>query len=183
MSKLDALLKNYQNHVRIPWRDDAAAMQRVWFCVYDPKDELNLKAKLDEFELATSQGSKKWIQYDLTDSFAEWLSAHPYATQYYKTPKLLKTVLPNYKSHLEKKIEERIINMGANAETVFAINGIGSLFGLLKVKELIEKIAPMVKGRLVVFFPGTYENNNYRLLDGYDGWCYLAIPITSENEL
>jgi len=45
-----------------------------------------------------------------------------------------------------------------------------------------ESIAPLVKGRLVVFFPGTYENNNYRLLDGYDGWSYLAIPITSDNE-
>ena len=27
---------------------------------------------------------------------------------------------------------------------------------------------------LLIFFPGSYENNNYRLLDGYDGWNNLA---------
>ena len=63
-----------------------------------------------------------------------------------------------------------------------ALKGVGSLFGLLKVKAVVDKLAPMVKGRIVVFFPGTYENNNYRLLDGYDGWNYLAVPITADME-
>lgn len=182
MSKIDSLLQNYHKHVRIPWRSDAAPMQRVWFCVYDPKDEKNLRAKLEEFELATIQSSKKWLQYDLSDSFAQWLSSHSYAEQYFKNPKLLKTVLPTYKAYLVSQIEAYVISNGADGDTAFAICGVGSLFGFLKVKELIESIAPLVKGRLVVFFPGTYENNNYRLLDGYDGWSYLAIPITSDNE-
>ena len=59
----------------------------------------------------------------------------------------------------------------------------GSLFGFLKVKEVVDKIAPMVKGRLLVFFPGSYENNNYRLLDAYDGWNYMAVTLTSETSL
>lgn len=183
MTKIDTLLHNYLNHVRIPWKVDAAPMQRVWFCVYEPKDEKSLRAKLGEFELATIQSSKKWLQYDLNDSFAEWLSSHPYAEQYYKNPKLLKTVLPNYKEYLINQIKAYINNTEADEDTAFVLFGVASLFGFLKVKELIEKIAPMVKGRLVVFFPGTYENNNYRLLDGYDGWSYLAIPITSDNKL
>lgn len=183
MSKIESLLQNYQKHVRIPWRTDAAPMQRVWFCVYDPKDEKTLRIKLDEFELVTIQSSKKWFLYDLTDSFANWLSTHPYAEKYFKNPKLLKTILPNYKSYLLRNIDDCIANRGADAETAFALRGVGSLFGLLKVKELIDSIAPLVKGRLVVFFPGTYESNNYRLLDGYDGWSYLAIPITADKEL
>lgn len=182
MSKIDSLLQNYLKHVKIPWRTDAAPMQRVWFCIYDPKDEKNLRAKLEEFELATIQSSKKWLQYDLTDSFAEWLSSHPYAEQYYKNPKLLKTVLPNYKAFLISQIEAYISSKSSDEGTAFALFGLGSLFGFLKVKELIERIAPLVKGRLLVFFPGTYENNNYRLLDGYDGWNYLAVPITPNNE-
>ena len=41
-----------------------------------------------------------------------------------------------------------------------------------------------MKGRLLVFFPGVYEQNNYRLLDARDGWNYLAFPITaSEGEV
>lgn len=158
-------------------------MQRVWFCVYDPKDEKVLRAKLGEFELVTIRSLKKWLQYDLTDSFAEWLSSHPYAEKYYNNPKLIKTLMPNYKEYLITKIEDYISLKGADEDTAFAIFGLASLFGFLKVKEIIEQIAPMVKGRLVVFFPGTYENNNYRLLDGYDGWSYLAIPITSDNKL
>lgn len=67
-------------------------------------------------------------------------------------------------------------------DTVVAINGVGSLFGFQKVKDVVDKFAPMVKGRLLIFFPGSYENNNYRLLDGYDGWNYLAVPITADKE-
>ena len=68
------------------------------------------------------------------------------------------------------------------ANSVVAIQGVGSLFGILKVKELVDKLAPMAAGRLLVFFPGSHENNNYRLLDGYDGWNYLAVPITADKE-
>jgi len=66
-------------------------------------------------------------------------------------------------------------------ETVVALKGVGSLFGFLKVKDLVDHLAPMVKGRLLIFFPGSFENNNYRLLDGYDGWNYLAVPITADK--
>jgi hypothetical protein len=66
--------------------------------------------------------------------------------------------------------------------SVVALIGIGSLFGFLKAKEVVDKLSPFVEGRLLVFFPGSYENNNYRLLDGYDGWNYLAVPITADKE-
>ena len=63
-----------------------------------------------------------------------------------------------------------------------AVLGMGSLFGLLRVKDVVDELAPMVRGRLLVFFPGSFENNNYRLLDGYDGWNYLAVPITADKD-
>lgn len=182
MSKIDTLLENYQKHIRIPWRQDAAPMQRVWFCVYSEKDELALRAKLEEFELIAIQSDKQWLSYNLTDDFAQWLSAHSYARQYFEKPVLLKTIMPSFKAYLVARITECIQKGNANQDTVFAIYGLGSLYGFIKAKELVEKIAPLVKGRLVVFFPGSYENNNYRLLDGYDGWTYLAIPITANRE-
>ena len=42
-------------------------------------------------------------------------------------------------------------------------------------KEFLE---PAIRGRLVVFFPGSHEKNVYRLLDARDGWGYMAFPIT-----
>jgi len=63
-----------------------------------------------------------------------------------------------------------------------ALKGVGSLFGFLKVKPVVEQLSRLVHGRLVVFFPGSFEDNNYRLLDGYDGWNYLATPITPDKD-
>jgi hypothetical protein len=55
------------------------------------------------------------------------------------------------------------------------------LFGFLKISELLPLIEADVKGRLLVFFPGVYEQNNYRLLDARDGWNYHAVPISTSD--
>lgn len=64
-----------------------------------------------------------------------------------------------------------------------ALMGIGSLFGFLRVSTLVQGVADAVRGRLVVLFPGEYENKTYRLLDARDGWSYLAVPITAHQEI
>ena len=67
--------------------------------------------------------------------------------------------------------------------TVLAITGVASLFGFLRISEILPMVEAHVRGRLLVFFPGVYEQNNYRLLDARDGWNYHAVPITaSEGE-
>ena len=66
-------------------------------------------------------------------------------------------------------------------ETVVAITGVASLFGFTRISQVLPLVEPHVRGRLLVFFPGVYENNNYRLLDARDGWNYLAIPITAQE--
>ena len=53
----------------------------------------------------------------------------------------------------------------------------------MRVSELVAKAESKIRGRLLVFFPGAYENNNYRLLDARKGWNYLAVPITSEESM
>jgi hypothetical protein len=59
-----------------------------------------------------------------------------------------------------------------------AVSGVGALFGFTRVSQVLKLVEPSIRGRLVVFFPGQYEENNYRLLDARDGWNYLAVPIT-----
>jgi hypothetical protein len=56
--------------------------------------------------------------------------------------------------------------------------GVGALYGFARVSRVLKLIEGDIRGRLVVFFPGQYEQNNYRLLDARDGWNYLAVPIT-----
>ena len=182
MSKVKQLLQSYNQYISIPWRDDAAAAQRVIFCVYNETEERWLRAKVDEFEIVTRQADHGWVLFDLTDTFAVWLSSQRYAKSYFQKPRLLATLLPKYLAFLTEEFASFIQKNGVGSDTVVALQGVGSLFGFLKVKEVVDKIAPMVNGRLLIFFPGSYENNNYRLLDGYDGWNYLAVPITADKE-
>jgi hypothetical protein len=183
MSRIKRLVQSYARFIAVPWRDDAAPAQRVIFCVYHETDERALRAKVDEFELVTRQSSHEWSCFDLTDSFAAWLSSQRYAKSYFEKHDLLSTLLPKYQTHIVSEFEAYLSKVEASPNMVVAIKGVGSLFGILKVKEVVENLAPKVKGRLLVFFPGSYENNNYRLLDGYDGWNYLAVPITADNDL
>ena len=182
MNRVKRLLASYATFISVPWRGDAAAAQRVVFCVYDENEELRLRAKVDEFELATRNAGHEWFVFDLTDTFSEWLSAQRYAESYFRKPELLATLLPQYLDYIAGRFMEFLQDRGAGESSVVAIKGVGSLFGLLRVKAVVDKLAPMVKGRLVVFFPGAFENDNYRLLDGYDGWNYLAVSITADKE-
>jgi len=183
MSKVSRLLDSYIRYIVVPWRNDAAAAQRVIFCVYDEEDELRLRAKVDEFEIATKQSGHEWAVFDLTDTFADWLATQRYKKSYFAKPELVYTLMPSYLAYFKREFESFLKDKLVNGNTVVALKGVGSLFGFLKVKEVVDVLAPLVIGRLLVFFPGTYENNNYRLLDGYDGWNYLAVTITADKEL
>lgn len=182
MSRVKRLIQSYSRYISVPWRDDAAAAQRVVFCVYNETEERWLRAKVDEFEIVTRQAGHEWAIFDLTDTFAVWLASGRYAKSYFQKPHLLPTLLPKYLAFITEEFESFLLKNEVGTDCVVALKGVGSLFGFLKVKEVVDNLAPMVKGRLLVFFPGSYEDNNYRLLDGYDGWNYLAVPITADKE-
>ncbi len=181
MNKVRQLIQSYSEFITIPWRDDVAAAQRVVFCVYHEQEELRLQARIDEFELATRDADHEWALFDLTDSFAEWITKQRYAKSYFQKPHLLVTLLPKYKDFIIEEFNKYLSRCGVGENHVIAIQGVGTLFGFLKVKDVVDELSPLVPGRLLVFFPGSFEDNNYRLLDGYDGWNYLAIPITADR--
>ena len=181
MSRIKRLVQSYGQHIAVPWRSEVAAAQRVIFCVYNENDERWLRARIDEFEILTRQAGHDWSVFDLTDTFAVWLAAQRYAKSYFQKPDLLSTLLPKYMTFITDGFASFLNEKQVGPHAVTAVMGVGSLFGFLKVKDLVDKLSPLVKGRLLVFFPGSFENNNYRLLDGYDGWNYLAVPITADK--
>ncbi|MGE4440408.1 MAG: BREX protein BrxB domain-containing protein [Desulfomicrobium sp.] len=182
MSKVKRLIQSYGNFIAVPWREDAAPAQRVVFCVYDENEELRLRAKVEEFELTTRQAGHDWFVFDVTDSFAQWLASEDYAEEFFKEPSLLGDLLPEeYLRFLISSFNKHMGEATTNPNAVIAVLGVGALFGFAKVKDLVDSLAPLIRGRLMIFFPGSYENNNYRLLDGYDGWNYLAVPITADK--
>lgn len=182
MSRIKRLIQSYGQFIAVPWQD-VAAPQRVIFCVYNKEDELQLRAKIDEFEIVTKQAGHEWAIFDLTDTFAVWLGNQRYKKSYFENPELISVLLPQYLEFIKKEFECFAQARKIDKNTVVALKGVGSVYGFLKVKEIVEALAPVVKGRLLVFFPGTHDENNYRLLDGYDGWNYLAVLITADMDL
>ena len=183
MKKIKQLINNYGIFIQLPWKDDLAADQRVIFCVYDQSNELNLRARIDEFEIATRKADHGWFCFDLTNTFAVWMSKNRYIKSYFVQPELLQNLMEAYLTFLTEEFQIFVEQNECTENDVITLCGVSSLFGLLKVKELVDKTSRLTKGRLVVLFPGTFENNNYKLLDAYDGWNYLAVPITSETQI
>lgn len=177
MSRIDELVNSYRNHIGLKWRDKSP-LERVIFCVYNEGDELRLRNKLGEFELATIQTGHTWHAIDLTDRFGSWIAKQRYAENYFKDPEAVSTVYHKFLDSVVEDCADFLGSRSVDSNGVVALYGVGSLFGIVRVKEVVDRVAPLVPGRLLVFFPGTFERNTYRLLDGYDGWNYLAVPIT-----
>jgi hypothetical protein len=185
MNRIDLLKKNYQRLCEHSWDRNVAGAQRVWLAVYDKEDERKLRLRLGLFEEATHHTGRKWKAVDLTDAFADWMCGPDngnYAESYFESPESLdNAVMADMMASVVTTIRAALTTLPDPDNTVVALYGVASLFGFLKISEILPKIESDVKGRLLVFFPGVYEQNNYRLLDARDGWNYLAFPITSSD--
>ena len=181
-SKVSKLVSTYRQHLTVPWQAGLAAVQRVIFAVYDKSDELRLRANAEEFALVTQQAGKQWLLIDVTNAFPQWMSEQEYRDAYFESPEDLAGYqtgeLTEFVTDLIAQIKSRIA-AEATPDTVVALLGVGSLFGLARVSTVVEGIKDAVSGRLLVFFPGEHhpENHTYRLLDARDGWNYLAVPL------
>lgn len=182
MSKITQMLQNYSSYIALPWREGLADAQRVIFCIYGEQEELALRAKTDEFELETKKAGHGWLLYDLTDSFAHWLVQQSYLAKFFASPQYLFPLMPRYLDFLTDSFKAFLEKQGTASNQVVAVMGVGTLFGFLRVRKVVSRFAPLVPGRLLVFFPGSHEQNNYRLLDGYDGFDYHAVAITAGSD-
>jgi len=180
-SRLARLIESYEALIQVPWQDGLAGVQKVLFAVYDKSEELELRAHVVEFEIATQNAGHGWLMIDISNAFPEWMSDHEYREGYFESPDELDTCLPDFIDALVEKITAHL--SAQNSNSVVALLGVGCLFGLAKTSEVVGRIADQVQGRLLVLFPGEVDQNNYRLLDARDGWNYQAVPITASDKL
>ncbi len=183
MSRIDDLIANYQRRVNLPWQASLAPAQRVWIAVYAPEDERRLRLHLPEFGNATTGAGYKWFVIDITDEFENWMASHEYRGEYFANPKLIQPELAGFFERLVEQVRHKLAAHDGE-RTIVGLVGGGNLFGLgdhVKVSALVERVQDLVTGRILVFFPGELEGNNYRLLGARDGWNYLATPITADK--
>jgi hypothetical protein len=183
MSEIDRLLARYKEQITIPWGTIKSSTERTIFVIYDRNRERQLRYRFESFQDATVDAKKKWIPLDVTDSFSNWFAAHDYRDEYFQYPEDLPGFkdgwLEEFEGHLAHDLLARLKEK-ATPDHCVAVLGVGSLFGVARVSELMKRVAEAVPGRLVIFFPGEKIDNNYRLLGARDGWNYLATAITAD---
>jgi Domain of unknown function (DUF1788). len=105
-----------------------------------------------------------------------------YRDVYFEEPDTLTMKLrSDFVQFLAGQLREALTAEGVDDDTVIAVQGVACLFGFTRVSLVLKEVVKDIRGRLLVFFPGEYEDSNYRLLDARDGWNYLAVPITLHN--
>lgn len=182
MGKIEELAERYRNHIAAPWQNNLAGPQKIIFIVYPETEERRLRARLGLFDEATRSSGYKWKLIDLTKLFAQWLSSLEYAEIYFEEPDNL--TIPSeseFRRFVVATLRQTLTDSEVDSRTVVGVHGVASLYGFVRVSQVLNEVAEDIQGRLVVFFPGQYENNNYRLLSARDGSNYLAVPITLHN--
>lgn len=179
MARLEDLADLYGQHIATPWQRTVAGAQRVIMVAYDKELERVLRARKGEFETRTKAAGHDWHEVDLTNAFASWLAGQRYRTSYFEAPsKLASKLQSEFTSFVADRIRRTLADKSLSEDAVVAVFGVGSLYGFTHVSEVLKHVERDIRGRLVVFFPGTLEQNNYRLLDARDGWNYMAVPIS-----
>jgi len=179
VSRIDDLAEQYERHISAPWQRNLAGAQRIIFVVYPKEDERRLLVKMKEFEHRTKAAGHGWREVDLTNTFPVWMAAEEYREEYFRHPEDLAL---KFDSELADacaaRLREEILAGDDSDDNVLAVQGVAGLYGFTRLHFVLKKIESHIRGRLVVFFPGAYDQNAYRLLDARDGWNYLATPIT-----
>jgi len=179
-SKTDQLLSAFETVVNEPWSTSLSGQERVWFLVYDPAEQRKVELRIGDFETATMKAGKKWVNISLKQCFPQWMSNHDYKEEYFNDPETLVDQLEaEFKQYAIDFLIQAISEQGSNDNTLIAVRDISSLFGFNRMSDVLNGCANAVKGRMLIFFPGEFDKNHYRLLDARDGWSYLARPITA----
>jgi hypothetical protein len=107
------------------------------------------------------------------------LDAEEYREEYFRHPEdLIPKFDREFKTACVERLRETVTNESLTDDSVLAVHGVAGLYGFTFLHEILKAVEPQIRGRVVVFFPGSYDQNSYRLLDARDGWNYMATPIT-----
>lgn len=177
LNYVDRLVEALRQQLRQPWRPGMSGGERVWFLVIEPERLRSVLARKDAFELATKEAGRRWEEIDISDEFGVWMAQQRYAERYFQRPRLAKTISGDFAEHLASRLKDEIANRGVDHQTVLALTGVEAIYGINKLSEITRLIEDHLPGNLLVFFPGEFQEGQYRFFDARDGWNYLAVPV------
>lgn len=172
----------FADHVAVGWPSGSSGAQRVIMIVYDPSEERALRKRIDLFAQAARTHNHAWHSVDLTSSFGTWLGAHRYREGYFEEPHMLSAgANERFTQYAADDVLKALKRSGHTQREIVGLIGVGALFGVASVSDVLARVDHAIKGRLAVFFPGRQRDGRYRLLDARDGWDYHAVSIQIES--
>ena len=183
MARIEDLAERYGRHIATPWQRTVAGAQRVVMVVYDKELERTLRARILAFETPPTRPGTIGVKSTFpAPSQSGWLPTTIAMNTSDRRRIFSSSSMPSFPSSWRNACGQNFRSPMSRANTVVAVLGVGSLFGFARISQVLKIVEADIRGRLVVFFPGQFERNNYRLLDARDGWNYLAVPITLHGE-
>jgi hypothetical protein len=178
-TRIELLIEAFTKVVKEPWSSALSGQERIWFLVYDPAEQRKIDLHMGEFETAAIRAGKKWKIISLKLCFATWMANHEYREDYFSSPEYIVDQLEaEFIPYTIQFLKHQLASMEQDEYTLIALKDVSALFGFARLSEILKSCDKEIKGRLIIFFPGEFEQNHYRLLDARDGWDYLARPIT-----
>lgn len=177
MNYVDRLNEALRLQLRQPWTQDRSGGEQVWFLIFDPDKLRTVMARKKLFQLSAEEAGKGWVEIDVSPEFGSWMASHQYADRYFARPSRAKSIPEDFVPALAATIKQQVVDLQVDDHTLLVLTGTESLFGISKLSPVVRLIEDYIPGRLLVFFPGTYTNTQYRFLDARDGWNYLAVPL------
>jgi hypothetical protein len=107
------------------------------------------------------------------------MANHEYKEDYFSNPEYIVDQLEaEFIPFAIQFLKNELNQIKQDEDTLIALKDVSALFGFARLSEILKSCDMNFKGRLLIFFPGEFENYHYRLLDARDGRDYLARPIT-----
>ena len=177
-TRIDLLVEAYEKVVNEPWSSALSGQERIWFLVYDPAEQRTVDLHLGDFETAAIKAGKKWKAISLKQCFPSWMANHEYREDYFRDPEYIVDQLEaEFIPYATQFLKNELKKIEQTEDTLIALKDVSALFGFARLSEILKSCDRDYSGRLLIFFPGEFEHNHYRLLDARDGWDYLARPI------
>ncbi len=177
MNYVERLNEALRLQLRQPWTSDKSGGERVWFLVFDPDKLRQVLARKEQLRLTTQAAGREWAEIDVSAAFGKWMANHRYAGRYFSRPNLARTILEDFAQSLVADVTAEIRQRDLGETSLIVLTGTEALYGINKLSHITRLIEDTIPGRLLVFFPGEYNEPLYRFLDARDGWNYLAVPI------
>jgi hypothetical protein len=178
-TRTELLIEAYTRVVKEPWSSALSGQERIWFLVYDPAELRKIELHFGEFETVAMRAGKKWRSISMKHCFPSWMANHEYREDYFTSPEYIVDQLEaEFIPFAIQFLKDELAKIDQDEHTLVALKDVSSLFGFARLSEILKSCSKDFKGRLIIFFPGEFEQNHYRLLDARDGWDYLARPIT-----